>query len=99
MIIKAAYNDTAKIISLPAKFFKENQSVNFIARQDKEPASADWYYPLQTLNIFELTYWFLLAFGIYKVTKLDFGGSSHLVLFLCACPFYIDFLRFILYDK
>ena|GEM_PF-1052260 len=46
-----------------------------------ESAPADWYYPLQTLNVFEIIYWFLLAFGIYKVTKMDYDTSLRLVLF------------------
>lgn len=46
-----------------------------------ESAPADWYYPLQTLNAFEVAYWFLLAFGIYKITKMDYDSSLRLVLF------------------
>jgi hypothetical protein len=42
-------------------------------------APADWYYPLQTLNLFEILYWFLLAFGISKITTLNFDGSLRMV--------------------
>ncbi|WP_345952976.1 hypothetical protein [Mucilaginibacter sp. PAMB04168] len=41
---------------------------------------ADWYYPLQTLNVFEVSYWFLLAFGISQLTHLDYRRSLRLVL-------------------
>jgi hypothetical protein len=41
---------------------------------------ADWYYALQTANLFEVVYWFLLAFGICKITSLNFDGSLRLVL-------------------
>lgn len=42
---------------------------------------ADWYYPLQTLNLFEVGYWFLLAYGISKITRLDFDRSLKTVVF------------------
>ena len=41
---------------------------------------ADWYYPLQTLNVFEIAYWFLLAYGISKITRLDFDRSLKTVV-------------------
>lgn len=41
---------------------------------------ADWYYPLQTLNLFEVAYWFLLAYGISKITRLDFDHSLRTVI-------------------
>lgn len=41
---------------------------------------ADWYYALQTANVFELAYWFLLAFGISKITTLNFDRSLRIVL-------------------
>lgn len=40
----------------------------------------DWYYPLETLNVFEIVYWFLLAFGISKITRLDFDNSLRIIL-------------------
>ena len=43
--------------------------------------SADWYYPLQTLNLFEIGYWFLLAYGIYKSTTLTYDQSLKIVVF------------------
>lgn len=44
---------------------------------DVKPA---WYYPLQTLNAFEVAYWFLLAYGISKITQLDFDGALQIVI-------------------
>jgi len=41
---------------------------------------ADWYYSLQLLNLFELVYWFLLAFGISKITPLNFDYSLKIIL-------------------
>ncbi|MGN6639520.1 MAG: hypothetical protein ACTHJ8_11465, partial [Mucilaginibacter sp.] len=41
---------------------------------------ADWYYPLQTLNVFEVAYWFLLAYGIYKATKLTFDNALKIII-------------------
>jgi hypothetical protein len=44
------------------------------------PVPADWSYALQTLNLFEIGYWFLLAYGIFKLTALSFDRSLRLVL-------------------
>ncbi len=44
-------------------------------------APADWFYALQTLNIFEVTYWFALAFGIYRLSDLNFDRSLQVVLY------------------
>ena len=41
---------------------------------------ADWYYPLQSLNLFELAYWFLLAYGLNRISKLDYDGSLRIVI-------------------
>jgi len=43
-------------------------------------SAADWSYALQTLNLFEVAYWFILAFGIQKITGFDFDRSLQLVL-------------------
>jgi len=41
---------------------------------------ADWYYALQTVNIFEIIYWFMLGFGIAGVTGLNFDRSLRIVV-------------------
>ncbi|MFD0764519.1 hypothetical protein ACFQZI_06620 [Mucilaginibacter lutimaris] len=41
---------------------------------------ADWYYTLQTLNLFEVTYWFILAYGISKITQKPFDESLRTVV-------------------
>jgi len=41
---------------------------------------ADWIYPLQTLNVFEVIYWFLLAFGLSRTSGLTFDRSLRLVV-------------------
>lgn len=41
---------------------------------------ADWYYALQTVNLFEFGYWLLLAVGLKMEAKLPFGQSFRLVL-------------------
>jgi hypothetical protein len=43
-------------------------------------APADWTYALQTLNVFEVLYWFLLAAGISRISKLSFDRSMQIVL-------------------
>ncbi|QEM07215.1 hypothetical protein DIU31_028325 [Mucilaginibacter rubeus] len=61
---------------------------------DKVPA--DWYYPLQTLNVFEVAYWFLLAFGIKKISKLNFDQSLRIVVlsYVPALFVWIAFISF-----
>lgn len=61
---------------------------------DKVPV--DWYYPLQTLNVFEVIYWFLLAFGIKKISKLNFDQSLRIVVlsYLPALFVWIAFISF-----
>ncbi|MGP2550135.1 hypothetical protein [Mucilaginibacter rubeus] len=40
----------------------------------------DWYYVLQTLNVFEVTYWFILGFGISSITGLSYDASLKIVV-------------------
>lgn len=44
------------------------------------PVPADWSYTVQTLNLFEVGYWFLLAYGVFKLSGLSFDRSIRLVL-------------------
>jgi hypothetical protein len=59
-------------------------------------APADWNYALQTLNVFEVCYWFLLAFGIYKMSALDFDRSLRMVLvaYMPALFIWVAFVTF-----
>lgn len=43
-------------------------------------APADWNYALQTINVFEIGYWFLLAFGIYRLSDLNYDKSLQIVV-------------------
>jgi hypothetical protein len=43
-------------------------------------ASPDWYYALQTVNVFEICYWFLLALGIYRISGLNYDKSVQIVV-------------------
>ncbi|WP_147322051.1 hypothetical protein [Mucilaginibacter conchicola] len=40
---------------------------------------ADWYYALQSFNLFEILYWFVLGYGIMRITGLNYDRSLHLV--------------------
>jgi hypothetical protein len=42
---------------------------------------ADWCYPLQTLNAFEVAYWFLLAYGIARISGLHYWHSFKIIAF------------------
>jgi hypothetical protein len=42
--------------------------------------AAAWNYPLQTLNLFEIAYWCILAYGIFKATSLDYDQSLRIVV-------------------
>lgn len=39
-----------------------------------------WIYPLQLANLFEVVYWFLLAYGIKRLTTLNYDFSLRIVL-------------------
>jgi hypothetical protein len=54
-------------------------------------------YPLQTVNAFELLYWFALAYGISKVTKSDLQGGMKVVLssYVPALLLWIVFVTFL----
>lgn len=41
---------------------------------------ADWYYALQSLNLFEFAYWFILAFGVSKITSFRFDAALTIVV-------------------
>jgi hypothetical protein len=43
-------------------------------------APVDWSYALQTLNAFEIGYWFLLAYGLSRITDLNFDRSLRIVV-------------------
>ncbi|GAB3250601.1 hypothetical protein GCM10027347_08480 [Larkinella harenae] len=38
-----------------------------------------WHYPLQTANLFEFAYWFLLAYGVSDACKEPFSKAFSLV--------------------
>lgn len=39
-----------------------------------------WHYPLQVFSLFEVIYWFVLAFGVKKLLEKDLAPSFKLVL-------------------
>lgn len=42
--------------------------------------AGDWVYPLQSLNLFEIIYWFLLAEGIHRVSGKGFDRCLKIVV-------------------
>ncbi|MBS1526468.1 MAG: hypothetical protein JST19_12510 [Bacteroidetes bacterium] len=52
--------------------------------------------PLQTLNAFELAYWFLLAAGIQKIAKTDFDRALRVVC-LSYIPALFTWVIFVVY--
>lgn len=47
---------------------------------DTETLPRYWLAPLQTLNLFEVAYWFLLAYGVANATDFSFKRSFGLVM-------------------
>jgi len=43
-------------------------------------APANWYYALKTLNVFEVGYWFLLAYGVSRATDHSYDGALRIVV-------------------
>lgn len=64
-----------------------------------DPKSIDpiWVYPLQAINVFEIVYWFALAYGIYKYTEVKYENSFFLVIksYLPALMLWIIFVMFL----
>ncbi|WP_429380307.1 hypothetical protein [Mucilaginibacter sp. UYCu711] len=58
---------------------------------------ADWYYVFQTFNIFEVFYWFFLAYGIRNVTDLNYDASLKIVVqsYVPALLIWISLVTFI----
>lgn len=62
-----------------------------------ESAPQDWYYALQTLNVFEIIYWFLLAYGISVISGHQFDKSLKLIIssYLPALLIWIALVSFV----
>lgn len=55
-----------------------------------------WIYTFQTINLFEISYWFILAFGIYRITKIDYNESLSLIIksYIPALALWITLVMF-----
>ncbi|GGH12081.1 hypothetical protein [Mucilaginibacter phyllosphaerae] len=60
-------------------------------------APADWHYSLQTLNLFEVLYWFLLAAGIRRIAGLNYDESLKVVVksYLPALLIWVSLFTFL----
>ena len=58
--------------------------MNFV---DYENVADKWHYPLKSLNIFEVLYWFLLVAGIYVKSQKKYQQSMIIALFGYVLPF------------
>ncbi|WP_028298335.1 hypothetical protein [Olivibacter sitiensis] len=56
-----------------------------------------WIYPFQLLNVFELAYWLVLAWGLQQVIQKDYDSSLMLVVksYLPALGFWIVLVMFL----
>lgn len=54
---------------------------------DFETVESKWHYPLKSLNIFEILYWFLLVAGIYVKSQKIYRQSMIIGLFGYIFPF------------
>ncbi len=64
---------------------------------DYEQVDLFLVYPLQTLNLFELLYWFVLAYGISKLIKTNLEGGMKIVLssYVPALFLWVVFVTFL----
>jgi hypothetical protein len=76
---------TVKIISFPYTFpqgtlldWHRYYVLSLLSLFENIPA--DWYYALQTVNVFEIVYWFLLAYGVSKIATLNYDRSLRIVV-------------------
>lgn len=61
---------------LDLQYFSPLSLLSFIDRDSIEP----WFaYPLQLINLFEVAYWLLLAYGLYKITGERYARMFELV--------------------
>jgi hypothetical protein len=51
--------------------------ISLLSLFDQVPA--DWFYALQTINVAEICYWFLLAAGLSNLTRLPYASAIRLV--------------------
>lgn len=54
---------------------------------DFEIVADKWHYPLKSLNVFEVLYWFLLVAGIYLKSQKVYKQSMIIALFGYVLPF------------
>lgn len=52
-----------------------------------EAVESKWHYPLKSLNLFEIIYWFLLVAGIYVKSHKIYRQSVIIVIFGYVLPF------------
>ena len=57
-----------------------NQYYPFSALSLFKAAPTDWYYALQTLNVFEIGYWFILGYLVRGTCRLNFDQSLRIVV-------------------
>jgi len=74
-----------KLITFPLLFPQGtladwNQYYIFSLLSLRKNVPADWKYALQTINVFEIAYWFLLALGIKKISAFSYDRSLQIVL-------------------
>ena len=46
-----------------------------------EEVPPDWSYPLQTLNLFEVSYWFLMALGISRIAEMNYWSAFRVLAY------------------
>ncbi len=52
-----------------------------------EAIDSKWHYPLKSLNVFEIAYWFLLVAGIYVKSQKEYNQSLIIGIFGYVIPF------------
>ena len=59
------------------QYFYALSAINLFEYNQIEPY---WLYPLKLINVFELTYWVILAYGLSKIIKQDISESMKIIL-------------------
>ena len=67
--------------------------LSLFSLMDPEDISPRYYYPLQAINLFEFTYWLVLAAGIHMMTRRSLDQSFVLV----ACSYGLGFFIWLAY--
>lgn len=79
-------------------FFYPLSLINLFQQSELEPY---WIYPMQTVNLFQLLYVFMLAFGLSRISSLGRDKTEKIILitYVPAIAIWVAFVMFLTIDN